>query len=603
MSESYRSVHTFFKYVALIFIAAIMLILTTAKQGVSKPPAEVPGTEITEEEYFDFITPRDSIEKKVPPSSPYSPTWLDKAAKTWDAPPISVQIAEDKNMILIGMGAVFIPYMSNPGLEPDIEILNNIGKVVASGKTGRKYSLMPDSYHVILGSESHEQKIIKAVQVTESDISLVFPDWCGLSIDLVNEDNQPFRGEYELARMDKFEPFGRGFGRNPDLGENIKTWILKPGTYKIFGVGESYNTLTNFVTVRLLPGEFVRFVLVENENDMKIVSGGTVQLKASSEIGSNWKYGIDVGGGIDFNYAHDRENDTVTVDKNDISLLFYSRLNYRNNPYEWDSRFKLDEGVTFSDFTDFDVTKLSSSIDELRLTSIFTWRVLPWLGPYGRVETSTEIIPERARRPELTANDKHNFIILDSDSNIVDIDSINESYRTQPAFSPITLETGAGANMNILNTRYFDARVLTGIGFTYEKHWDEWKIGEVSEICDTIICDSILIIDKDTINIYKKSYTILIDKEGDRTDIGPEVLLNLTLRIGRLITIESELKYFAPFSRIAKPDLHWRSIVSWRLARMITLDYEYKYTLVQAEELKQNESRHRVLIRFSYLSR
>ena len=121
----------------------------------AKPPDDLPGEEITEDQYFDFLTPRDSIIKKVPKTSPLSTTWLDRAAKTWDAPPIQIQLAQDKEKMLMGMGAVYIPYMSDPNLEAEIEIFDPTGKVVASGKIGRKYSFVKEvrGLGLILGME------------------------------------------------------------------------------------------------------------------------------------------------------------------------------------------------------------------------------------------------------------------------------------------------------------------------------------------------------------------------------------------------------------------------------------------------------------------
>lgn len=597
LNNAAKNIH----HLLLLLVVTTGLFFSPVQYAVAKLPDDLPGTEITEDQYFNFLIPQDSIEQKMPPGSPESNTWLDRAAKTWEAPPISVQLGEDKQKLLLGMGAIFIPYMSDPNNEPHIEIYNNIGKVMASGKPGQKYNLLPDRYHVILGSGSHKQKIVRTIHITENEIIPLLPDWSGLSIDVVNDKNQPFRGEYEIARIDTFEVFGRGTGRNPDLGEDIKTWILKPGLYKLYGVGESYNTLKNFVTVRLLPGEFVRFVLVEKgENDMTIIGGGIVQFTAGSEITSKWKYGFDIGGAIDFNYAKERndDKDTVTVNENDISVQFDLLLNYEQNPIEWETQFNLDEGVTFHDFSEFDFTKLSSTIDEFRIKSIFTWHLLNWMGPYCRAEFITGIIPERVRKQK--GDISFHYILLDKNLHLDKIDSTKEYYKTQPIFSPILFESGIGTNMNILNTRYFDAQILTGIGYTYERHWNEFRIGKDSDIDSTIMdstdfqqCKNILANEK---------YVILIDKHEDRHDIGPEILLNNSLYLGRYISIESELKFFAPFKRITRPDLQWRSAISWRVARMVTLDYEYKYKLIQEEQddLEQDESRHRVLIRFSF---
>ncbi len=581
-----------------IVFTAIIILLIYSGEILAKPPSDLPGEEITEKQFFDFITPRDSIEKKVPESSPESPTWLDHISKTWDAPPLSIQLAEDKRNIRIGMGAVFVPHISDRNLEPTIEIINESGKVVASGKTGRKYNLMPKKYYAILGSGAHNQRIVKTFKITESNIIPLIPDWSGLSIDVVDENNQPFRGEYELARMDKFDPFGRGTGRDINLGEEVKTWILKPGIYKIFGVGESYNTLTNFVTVRLLPGEYVRFTLVQKEIDMEIIGGGIIQVEPSSKMASNWKYGIDIGGSVDFNKIIDNNDTTNNTDVKSMTLVFRPKLNYKKPPVEFDNRLWLNEGVTFEEW---DLSRLASSTDEIRLSSIFTWRFFPWLGPYGRLEMITELFPVHERVPE---NVSHYFIIYNEDYSLKEIDSVNNSYQMQPSLSPFTFESGVGANINAFDKRYFKAGFLTGIGLKYKNVRDE------SEKRDTSI------VDIDTLDnyidsllydiIYNESYTVIRKfNDKDIVEVGPEIVMNMTILLGRLASVESELKYFAPFERIKRPDITWRATLSWRLIRILTLDYEYEYTLKQPKEeaLKQNESKHRILIRFSFISR
>jgi len=582
--------------------SVILVFVLSFSPSFAKPPSDLPGDEITEEQYFDFVVPRDSIEKKVPVSSPHSPTWLDLAAKTWDAPPISVQMAEDKENVRLGMGAFFVPYMSNPNLEPDVDIIDPTGKVIASGKAGRKYSFMPGTYHVMLGSGPHKQKIVRTVQVIENETTLVIPSWCGLSIEVVDKDNQPFRGEYEMARIDKFIPYGRGFGRNPDLGEGVKTWILKAGIYKIFGVGESYNTLTNFVTIRLLPGEFVRFVLVQkDETTMEIIGGGMLQMQPGSEIASNWKWGISVGGGINFNATYDHTADSTEKNETGLSLLFRSQLAFKKDKIDWENRLWISEEVRL---TDWDFSGLRSSADKIQLRSIFTWHFLPWLGPYGRFEVNTELFPEYERAPEDI--DEHYFIIFNEDYENPVFNSTDSSYKLEPPFSPLSLEPGIGANMTMPGTRYVEAKLLTGVGLKYNKVWDLSEIIFDTTQIDMNSLDQSDLDELNQINTNNISHTYIRKfYNEDAVEVGPEVTLYLLFNLGRVATIESEIKYFAPFDRLERPDLALRTTVSWRLIRMLTLDYEFQYSLKQPyeESLRENESHHRILIRFSYFRR
>jgi hypothetical protein len=246
----------------------------------------------------------------------------------------------------------------------------------------------------------------------------------------------------------------------------------------------------------------------------------------------------------------------------------------------------LDESFSISDF---DISELINKTDELKLSSILTWHLLPILGPYGRIELTTGLIPQRAKKTD----DEFYFVLINNNT-LQEVDSTSSYIKTQPTFSPVTLETGSGVNVKFLNLRFLESQLLTGIGFTYERYWDEWVEGSIADIPDTTIANY----------IKTKKNMVLIRRDEYRTEVGPEALLNILLRLGKYATVETEVKYFAPFVRIKEPDIFLNNTISWRIARLLTLDYYLKYTLVQAREqnLKQNETSHRVLIRFSFTS-
>lgn len=581
----------------MVLLSAVVCIAAAAS---AKLPGDLPGEEISEQQYFEHSVPRDSLALNAPPGSPSSLSWLDSAARTWDAPPIAVQMAGDEELLQMGMGAVFIPRMSREEAEPDIEIIDEKGDVAGRGKPGRKYNLVPGTYFVMIGSGAHKQRIVRKVEAVEGKVVPLIPDWAALTVNVIDENGVPFRGEYELARIDRFEPYGRGHGRDPDLGEDLTTWILRPGVYKIFGVGQSYNTLSNFITVRLLPAEHAHILLVQNESDMTIKGGGLAASELDRVIASNWRYGIDIGGSVDFNAVRDRLDTAKTATNVSLSMLSRLRLKYEKDRVEWDSRLYADEGVLY----EREEMRLASQLDEIRLMSLYTWRILPWFGPYGRFEGQCGAVPEYARAPHTTG--QHFFIILNRDSTISHIDTARNSYLLQPAFSPLILEAGMGANMRIINIRFVESRLLAGFGFAHESRFHE-----------TQLCDSIRPGNQALDSVYagivgeKKSYSILrpLGTTTMRPEYGPEAALYIILHFGRFGTAESDLKIFTPVERIGaevfKPDLRWRATLSWSIIRSVTLDYQAQYNLRWPEEttLRDDTWLHRILVRFSYVSR
>jgi hypothetical protein len=238
---------------------------------------------------------------------------------------------------------------------------------------------------------------------------------------------------------------------------------------------------------------------------------------------------------------------------------------------------------------------------------LYTWRVLSRLGPYGRLEAETNLLPKYAHSVNDTA---HYFALADADTTLLHIDSVRNAVRIQPSFSPLSVEAGIGAHANLVNHRYVEGRLLAGFGFKKTWNWDQ------SEIVDSLAlpADSAQWSEAERRFMRSGNTKTIIRRMQDNAtspEYGPEASLFGLLRLGRYATAESEFKFFAPIKRIIvnrrfNPDLRWRATMSWRFVRMATLDYQYEYEIREPlgdESLKINTSKHRVLLRFSITSR
>ncbi len=576
------------------------------------PPPKIPGEDITDAAGA-FSKIRDSAVLAPPPASPFSPTWLENAIKTWDAPPFPQQIEEDSKIIPVGKGAIFIPRFSDPALEPTIQIDDANGKLYAWGETGKKYLAVPGEYSVMLGSGTVSQRILKKVKVTEGSVTPVLPDWCGLSVDVVDESSLPFRGPYELARIDDFEAYGRSYGRDMARGERVKTWILKPGLYKIISAGGSYNTLNNFITVRLVPGEFVRVIIIENQVALKIIGGGVINTGApSSHTQSAWKHNLGIGGTIMFNATKDRVESENTQNETDVAFLSLFDLAYKKGSSDWETNVFWQEGLKFSDLIFSDINYMN---DEFRITSLYVWRViLSWLGPYCRTEFKTHFFPVYEQFGKNDPN--HFFIILNSDTSVVEIDSKNKSKEAQPIFSPLTIEAGVGTNIDVITLDKYDAKLRAGMGYSQTNKWKQkynWnpkyksdtsnnkhlKIDPGSGIDSAQLHDALS-------GFYKILYqsTHIISRS-----YGPEFGLALNIRTSWLVA-RGDFRMRIPLDplinqRLFRPDWDIITTLSWTLTRSISLDYIFSYTLqqplIEAEHVHQ--SSHNIFLRFSISSR
>jgi len=586
------------------YLFAIICLLMSA--AAAEP--DLPGQELTDERIFGSRLRRGdagaaAVETDFRSAARTGQSWLDDAMKTWNAPPLSVQQGADETNIPFGKGGVFIPKLTESNAEPDIEILDMEDNVVAFGETGRSFSLSPGEYRVVLGSGATRQRIVKPIRIEEGQTHPLIPDWCGLVIDVVDEQGIAIKGEYELVRIDEFDPYGRGYGASIELGETVRAWVLKPGTYKILGVGEGYNTMTNFVTVRLLPGELTSFLLIQDpENNYRIRGGGTVHLTPSMNLTSNWRAGANVGANVQLNAEVDHQvgSDAGSTNSFTMGFLLDTWVLYRKKPVEWSTRLRLDQNINI---TDNNMENMINNPDRLMISSIFIWRVLSWLGPYARAESSTRLFENRIRR----GKNETGFGYVDSEffyDEAAGIDTV-QTLAIEPGFSPIIFELGAGLNADLSTRRYFEARARAGFGTAYSRYGDRYRVIENNKVnyraTDSLHLASQMLEVSNSIMLYPESHVNIFE-------IGPQLSLSAMVRIGAFASAEGEAKLFAPIlpeQRITRPDYELTGTLSWRLSRILNLDYTYRQNLKRPAELDVpvHTSSHGIWLRLHYSSR
>ncbi len=146
--------------------------------------------------------------------------------------------------------------------------------VTGKAKLGRRIVVAPGDYEVRVGSGAGNQQLTRKVRVEAGKTTVVPPAWAELDVNVVDETFVPFRGTYEIIRMEKREDFGLGFGADEQLGEVTRVWVLPPGLYKIIRAGGTYRDRTDFATVRLEAGRLTRFTLVLDPDDGRFLGAG-----------------------------------------------------------------------------------------------------------------------------------------------------------------------------------------------------------------------------------------------------------------------------------------------------------------------------------------
>ncbi len=486
-----------------------------------------------------------------------------KRTTNWLAASVEDQLARERTLIPMGKGAVFIPSYTEPRREPEINITTLGGRPVRTGSTGQRILLDSGNYTVRLGSGTSVQQIPFDVVVEEGHTTVIPPEWGGLLVETLLADGTYIEGQYEVIRMDKWINYGKGRGLTEERVQDIKAWLLPPGMYRISKRGEGFNSLVNYITVQINPGELSQMELIfDKQIGGDIIAGGTKSLSARVKVGSFWTAGLRAGGNVNLTRVTDdagiRKEAAQVSDDLRMKIQFDNALYLGTTDLLMEDNFSKERGQRLN---------VTSDIAQFRTTWIR--RLTPWLGPYIRGTVETHLFE---RKPE-----KDTVIIAHyEDSSGVqvkrtEVDATGK-FIVEPALDPVTFGEGAGFNVELSSKYYLDAATQLGLA-AHQKFTDfSYVSNQQGE--------------------YLKSESTF--------EIGAEGILTGTLRLGSEMALDLRLEMFAPNanpSRLRLNDL----TADFRFFLSRNLEVGYLYQVKQIEETKNRfPSSHNISLRLSF---
>jgi hypothetical protein len=482
----------------------------------------------------------------------------------WLAAPVEEQLARERTLIPLGKGAIFVPSYSEPRREPEVTVTTLGGKPVKTGSTGERILVDSGTYTVRLGSGTNVQQFPVDVNVEEGHTTVIPPEWGGLIVETLTGDGKYVEGQYEVIRMGKWVNYGRGRGLTEERLQDIKTWLLPPGMYRISKPGEGFNSLRNYITVQINPGELSQIELIyDKEIGGDIVSGGAKSLNARVQVGSNWTLGLRAGGNVNLT----RETDKAGIRKevgqvqDDLRL----RLQFDNVLYLGLTELFLQDNFSKERGRPLSVT---SDIAELRTNWIR--RLTPWLGPYVRTIVETHLF-------EKTADNDSVYVARFEDSSGVQVRRIvldtTRHFLVEPALDPVNFKEGLGVNVELVSKYYLEASTQMGLAAR-----------------QTIVDFS-----------YVPNLAGEYERAKSTYEIGGEGTLNGTLRLGSEMALDLRLELFAPNanpSRLRLDDL----TADFRFFLSRNLEIGYLYQVKENVEKSKNRypSSHNLSLRLSF---
>lgn len=554
------------------------LLLLSVLPVISAPAPALPGRDVREldRSWGDTIV---AIHNPSP-SSPSS-----DGIGTWQAKPPDQQLRDDAVVLGVGEGAIFVPTMTHGRLEPRVTVRASSGKIAEIGTPGRRIRLPPGDYVVEVGSGSDDQRISIPVVVREGKTEVTPVPWSGLTISTIDPNRQPIRGEYKLVRQDRFQAYGEGFGQEEDRLADLPTWILPPGVYKLTGLAAGTDDLTNFVTVRLLAGEWIEYTLVMEEE--RVVGGGMLPQVATNNQREQWRFGADIGGSVAWTREkQSRQTNLLTT----TNLTGYTQLRARRETGPWlaSARLQFVGGGAKVSQDSWRVTP-----DEITAQLFAVRRVTPRVGPYARVVGASHVFPTILDLSGTGAPVR----AYERDRNtgaLTWIQGTGETYEAAGPFSPLELREGMGLNVEALQHPLLEVSIQGGLasrqvfplGARYQKALE-----------NPALMSQLLALD----SASNTSNSIVLEQAVFEHGTGLEATGDIRLRLGSSASLVATPGAFWGLWPRSQTEYSLTSVVSLHLTRFLSADYRYaiKRSLDEGA-IHRYPYTHQVLLRFSF---
>jgi len=480
---------------------------------------------------------------------------------TWEAPPVKSQLDIDNTIVPVGKGAIFCPVMSNVEFEPMYGVLNN-GRIRQEARMGRRIIVNPGVYTVVYGSGTTDQMMKKKVKVVEGATTAIKPDWSALIVEVINESRADIREYYELYDMVSGDSYGIGQGVEEGLDENLRTWILPPGIYKVVKPGDNVNAVINFGTIRLLPGEMVRTNLViETDSGNFLGFGHMADVRQTMQRRqSKWRTRSELSGNALLNYVPTEQSGEDKGVDFTATLQWLTDARYESGRHIIPFWSNLEEGLSMDE--DREINKYIDKA-ELRLTYIF--RLSNFFSPYVRATVESRLFETNHH-----FENPVDFALVNSLGDTVSVARNTKTLKLADAFSPIYFKQGFGITSFLIKSIPVNLNLRSGYGARQ-------VLARDARIFDT------------TTN------TLSPIVETDLT--GVEFLCLGDFRIGRYVLFNAEFDILMPKSNNDKWIFDGENRLRLNLSSNVSLLFKMEYW--KDESVNSMQTRYQTLLRFS----
>ncbi len=469
------------------------------------------------------------------------------------------QLAEDVTPIPAGMGALFVPALTDPYLEPMVIVFAGRDRV-ASGRTGERIVLPPGRYRVVVGQGATSERASTEVRVIAGATVPVKSFFGALRLSLVDNDTRRVNEEYVIASSDGKRVYGPVQVDDSADAQPARTWLLPPGKY-IVSLGDEANAERNSVAVVVSSGEVLSYRLVIEDGTIQRSEFADKEFVAEPSI---WRLRWLVGGSAQL---MKRERQLTGFNGDSALISTFSKLEAGIDTGRHLALLSVNIDQTFvgldSKFgSDVPLRTLSN---ESEAELLYTYRVAGIVGPYARGIARTSLFEDHYFPDTDVA-----LVTRDEDGNVVQTGTgtTGDRIRLFRSFAPLVLQEGAGLNVSVVDGKYATFAVRGGPALR-QAYYRQGRYVDGRE--------------GDTVDLVRLD---------DNHRFGGELTAIAGLRLGDSFTYESRFDSFLPKEQLfegetLKPIFRWDNAIGLRLSRSASAIYS---VTLKRDELSIDET-------------
>jgi hypothetical protein len=307
--------------------------------------------------------------------------------KAFDAGSIEEQLAKDMTPVPSGMGAIFVPSLSSPSLEPRVVVLRD-GKRIASGKTGTRLLVPPGQYDVVVGAGAKEGRAQKSVRVGMAETAIVGDFFGGLRIQIVDAEDRPLNLEYTIGRHGSPLAYPSTSASDAPEYDKTPTWLLPQGLYTVSLGGRAGADEDSF-TVSLHAGELLRYKLTVDDDHLVKSEVSDKIIEPSVKVFTGR---LVVGGDASGTQS---QGQPAALDLTAVRLGGFANAQFGIDygDHLAVARVGLDQSWAWVFDQDETYTPFNKIFDDARVELLYNYRLFRIFGPYVRAMGNGAIFP------------------------------------------------------------------------------------------------------------------------------------------------------------------------------------------------------------------